>query len=120
MVASEYQMSLQTRPGGPAWPVDDEWKRETKSDMRKAGITPAELARRIGCTESALTVLFRPETKQSRLVPKIHRELGRPPPSTITATDEILRRINSRWPSLTRDQRVLVDNLVEQLMNTKR
>lgn len=88
--------------------------------MEKAGISPAEMARRIKCKDSALTVLWRPETKQSRLVPAIHRELGRPPPSTVTAHDEILRRINARWPSLSSEQRALVDNLVEQLMNGRR
>lgn len=68
--------------------------------MKRAGISQAELARRIQCKDSALTVMFRPRTKQSRLVPAIHRELGRPAPSTITAHDEVLRRINTRWPSL--------------------
>ena len=88
--------------------------------MDKAGITPAEMARRIGCQGSALTVLFRPETKQSRLVPLIHRELGRPPPSTVTASDEVLRRINARWPSLSTEQRSIIDALVDQLSNGKR
>lgn len=88
--------------------------------MAKAGISPAEMARRIGVSDSALTVLWRPTTKQSRLVPLIHRELGRPAPSTITATDEILRRINNRWSSLTKEQRAIVDALVEQLANSGR
>lgn len=35
-------------------------------------------------------------------------------------TDETLRRINIRWPSLSVDQRALVDNLVEQLVKNKR
>lgn len=88
--------------------------------MRKAGISSSEMARRIGCTPSALTVLWRAETRESRLVPLIHRELGRPAPTTVTATDEILRRINSRWPSLNKEQRALVDALVEQLANGRR
>lgn len=83
--------------------------------MKKAGISQAEMARRIHCKDSALTVLFRPSTKQSRLVPAIHRELGRPAPSTVTAHDEVLRRINTRWPSLSPEQRALVNALVEQL-----
>ncbi len=121
VLESRPSMPPQTRPSGPPWPVDEAWKRGVRAEMQRAGITRAELARRIGCKGSALTVLFRPETKASRLVPLIHRELGRPPPSTVTASDEILRRINSRWPSLSTEQRALVDSLVDQLVaNTKR
>lgn len=57
---------------------------------------------------------------ESRLVPAIHRELGRPPPSTVTSHDEVLRRINGRLSSLTTEQRSLVDQLVEQLIAGKR
>jgi hypothetical protein len=113
-------MAPQSRPSGQSWPVDAAWKRDTKRDMKAAGISPAEMARRLGCDPSAMTVLFRAETKQSRLVPGIHRELGRPPPSTVTTSDEVLRRINNRWPSLTAEQRALVDSLVEQLATNAR
>jgi hypothetical protein len=114
-------MARQTRPNGPSWPVDDDWKKRVRADMEKAGISSdTELARRIGCSPSALTVLWRRGTKTSRLVPLIHRELGWPPPSTVTAPDEILRRINSRWSSLTKEQRALVDGLVEQLVSGRR
>jgi len=112
-------MSRQPRPSGPSWPVDEAWKRGVQADMKRAGISPAEMARRIGCTPGALTVLWRPRTRESRLVPAIHRELGRPPPSTVTSTDEILRRINARWSSLSKEQRNLVDQLVDQLIVDK-
>ena len=97
------------------WPVDDVWKATVRADMQRTGVSQAEMARRIGCKQSALTVLFRPETKQSRLVPLIHRELGRPAPSTVAAPDEVLRRINRLWSSLSKEARVLIDNLVVQL-----
>jgi hypothetical protein len=93
--------------------------------MARDGISLAELARKIGCGASALTVLFRTQTKQSRLVPAIHKELGRPPPSpvtapsTITASDEVLRKINRYWPLLSKEQRDLVNRIVEQLVGIK-
>lgn len=113
-------MAAQRRPKGPHWTVDDAWKRGVRADMERAGISSAELARRIGCSPSALTVLWRPETRESRLVPAIHRELGRSAPQPVaTSTDEVLRRINRHWASLTAEQRELVDQLVDQLASGK-
>lgn len=120
MVHYATPMPRQTRPSGPSWPVDEAWKKSVKADMEKAGILPAEMARRIGCDPSALTNLWKPKTRESRLVPAIHRELGRPAPSTVTATDAILRRINARWSSLSEEQRAIVDALVEQLAGNRR
>jgi hypothetical protein len=38
----------------------------------------------------------------------------------VNTTDDVLRRINMRWASLSREQRALVDHLVEQLAANKR
>jgi lambda repressor-like predicted transcriptional regulator len=109
-------MAPQTRPKGTHWTVDESWKAGVRADMAKAGISSAELARRIGCSPSALTVLWRPETKESRLVPAIHRVLGRSQPQPVTAAvDDVLRKINRQWPQLTAEGRALVEQLVEQL-----
>lgn len=116
VVSFAASMAPQSRPKGPNWPVDEAWKKGVRADMKKAGISSAEMARRLGCDPSAISVLWQTKTKQSRLVPGIHRELGRPPPTTVAAQDELLRRINNRWPSLTKEQRALVDDLVEQLI----
>lgn len=104
-------------PTGPYWPVDDRWKRDVKAEMKRAGISLSELSRRVGCNPSSLTVLFRPGTRQSRLVPAIHRELGRLPPSIVTTSDELLRRISNRWAALTREQRALIDTMIDQLLS---
>lgn len=109
-------MAAQTRPKGTHWTVDEAWKTGVRADMAKAGISSAELARRIGCSPSALTVLWRPATKESRLVPAIHRELGRGAPMPVpSTTDETLRKINRQWPALSKEGRALVEQLVEQL-----
>lgn len=88
--------------------------------MKEAGISQAEMARRIPCKPSALSKLWLPQTRMSRLVPAIHRELGRPAPAMAITADEILRRINARWPSLSKEARILVDQLVDQLIAGRR
>lgn len=113
------EMTRQTRTRGQNWPVDKEWKRRVLLAMDEQGISRTEMARRTGCTPGAITVLFRPVTGESKLVPAIHRELGWPPPTTTTASDEVLRRINAKWATLSKEQRDLVDNLVDQLTTAK-
>jgi hypothetical protein len=107
-------MPRQTRPHGSWWPIDAEWKNSVRADMTKAGISPSEMARRIGCGSSAMTVLFREKTKLSRLVHAIHRELGRPSPEAVFASNRDLRRIDEAWPRLTTAQRALVISLVDE------
>ena len=119
MMGSAGKMPRQTRPAGPGWPVDEEWKLGIRRDMKLAGISQAEMARQIHCSDSALSKLWLPTTRESRLVGPIHRVLGRPPPSTLTDTDDALRRINARWTRLSKAQRELVESLVEQLILQK-
>jgi hypothetical protein len=109
-------MRKQTRTRGPGWPISNAWKRETQAEMKRQGITPADMARRIKCAPPALNTLFQKRTMQSRLVPAIHKVLGRPAPSTVVPFDERLRRLVDRWWMLTKDQRLLVLGLVEQMV----
>jgi AAA15 family ATPase/GTPase len=50
----------------------------------------------------SLTFLFKPETKQSRLVPAIHKALGLPTPTTtrVDEGDELHERLERIWPDL--------------------
>jgi hypothetical protein len=105
----------QTRTRGPGWPISEAWKRRVKADMKARGITKAELARRIPCAEGSLTVLFRPKTRQSRLVPAIHQVLHWLRPTTVSSSDELWQRIDEMWPLLTREERELVLSLVDKL-----
>lgn len=86
VMGSVLQMAKQTRPEGPSWPVDDEWKKGVRRDMKAMGISQAEMARRIECSSQAFSTLWRPETQRSALVGPIHRVLGRPQPARITDT----------------------------------
>jgi predicted transcriptional regulator len=110
VVPSPFDMVRQRRPAGPAWTVDDSWKRDVKTAMKKAGISQADLAAKIGVTPSAITVLFRPETKQTRLKPAIHKVLGMLPPTSGAAItrDDAMNRLLRVWPTLSEEQRELV------------
>lgn len=110
VVASAFDMVRQRRPTGPAFPVDKDWKDDVRAAMKKQGISQGDLAARIGVTTSALTVLFRPVTKQTRLKPAIHRALGllAPDASPVIEKDEAFSRLMRVWPHLSEEQRKLL------------
>jgi DNA-binding CsgD family transcriptional regulator len=108
-------MVRQSRPSGPGWPVDAKWKTDVRAAMEEAGISNSELGRRLGVSQSAVSQMLGRRSATSRLKPGVHRELGWPPPTSSGAPDEMLRRINHHWPSLTPEQRALVNQLVDTL-----
>lgn len=99
------------------WTVDESWKRDVRALMERKGISQADLARAAGVMPSAITLLFKAETIQSRLVPAIHKALGLPAP-TITAVserDEARARLDKIWRELTTEQRELLLSLGAQM-----
>lgn len=101
-------MVRQKRPRGPLWTVDDDWKRDVLAAMVSKGISRADLARRIGVAPAAMTVLFRPTTKQSRLVPAIHRELGMVETTSAVSAierDDAFKRLQRIWKALSEKER---------------
>ena len=100
-------MARQKRPSGPAWTVDETWKDDVRVAMRSKGISRADLARQLGVSPAAITVLFRPETKQTRLKPAIHRILGfvEPEASPAIPRDELWTRLKSVWSHLSDAER---------------
>jgi lambda repressor-like predicted transcriptional regulator len=119
---SSFEMPRQRRPSGPAWTVDETWKDDVRAAMRSKGISRADLARQIGVSPSAITVLFRPETKQTRLKPLIHRALGfvAPESSPAVARDALYIRMMSVWPHLSDAEREHLITTGELLRAKKR
>lgn len=79
------------RPPKPVvYPVTDQWRRDVVKRMQDIGVTQAELARRIGCKEPTLTLLFRPGgTQKTKLMADIHEVLKLPPPAPPDATPPV-------------------------------
>lgn len=76
--------------------------------MDEKGITRADLARECKVTPAAITILFRKGTKQSRLVPQIHKALGmvnNTEPAAAIERDDAFRRLQRVWKELTDAQR---------------
>lgn len=71
-------MSGQRRPYGPIWQTGRDWKTRVRLEMERQGISRAEMSRRVGVSDAAITQLF--DGTQSKLVPKINRVLGLTPP----------------------------------------
>jgi len=79
----------QTRPAGAHYPIDAVWKARVEARLAELGWNRSELARKIRATPSGITVMLRPKTTQSRLVPAVHRAFDWNPPPTAPAQDGI-------------------------------
>jgi hypothetical protein len=116
-------MSTAKRQRAPYYQVDDAWKAAILALMEKAGINQAELARRIRCSPGALTLLFKPYTIQSGLVPRIHDVLGLEPPprsTVISELDDAKRRLDRIWAELSDKERQLLLSVASQFRDPRR
>jgi AraC-like DNA-binding protein len=93
------------------WHASDAWKRDVQDAMADQKISRAELSRRVGVSDAAITQLFKADTEQSRLVPAINRVLGMPPPTqTSGEVDGDLAELIEIWKRLDEAARkVLLD-----------
>lgn len=108
MLSSRLQMARQRRPRERYYSVDDAWRADIKALLEKRGISQAELARRIGCSPGAITLIFKPATVQSRLVRLIHKVLElQPPPeaATISERNDGKRRLDRIWDAIAPEDR---------------
>jgi lambda repressor-like predicted transcriptional regulator len=102
------------------WNTPPEWKRLVLSAMEQQGVTRAELSRRVGVSDSAITVLFRPTTAQSRLVPQIHEVLGMSPPVQSTGeADDDMAELVKLWKDLDKAERKALLGMVGVLRRTR-
>ncbi len=115
-------MARQRRPRDGYLPVDDPWKVAVHALLEKRGISQAELARKIGASPGSITLLFKPETYQSRLVRAVHKflDLGPPPEAaTITERDDAKRRLDRIWADLTPEDRGVLLGLAERFQHKR-
>lgn len=102
----EVEVARKRRARGPAYPVDDAWRKRVEAALEanaKAGEIPgaeisgprnrAELARLSGVSRSTITELLNGSTNECVGLPDIHDALGwLPPYATLSDVEEILER----------------------------
>lgn len=114
-------MAGQRHPKGPTWPTDARWKADVLRLMAELQISRAELARRVGVSDAAITQLFRSEQQSSRLVPAINRVIGMPPPALVGVdVDAVRAELDAEWQTLDDASRQLVLDVAKKLARTKR
>src|SRR4051812_8915558 len=103
------------------WPTPIEWKDAVSKRMEELGISRAELSRRCKVSDAAISILFKPDTETSRLVPAIHRALGWPPPAMLPVWLDAQRaHLEAVWPNLSDDdRRLLVDTAIKFALRNK-
>lgn len=103
----------QKHPDGPLEWVDDDWVARVKARMPEVEIPDQKrLAKKAGVSGGAITHAFKPGRKQIRIKGKIHAALGWPEPQRV---DEMLRKINERFPDLTEATQAAIFALVESV-----
>lgn len=100
------------------WTVDKAWQEDIRAVMERQGVSQADLARALKVSPGSLTLLFKPETRQSRLVPAIHRALGLALPTTtrVDERDELRQRLDDIWRALTPAQREILVSVAAQMI----
>ena len=103
------------------WPATPEWKTKVLELMEKLDINRAELSRRIKVSDAAISILFREETKTSRLVPLVNAVVGLAPPAMTPAlVDEYRSQLDQIWPDLTETDRKLLIEMAEKIAQRKK
>lgn len=107
-------------PTGASHPVDDEWRSTVEQALKKKGWTRKMLAEAIGCDPSAITVLMRPKTVQSRLRHAIDRVLELESPVLGELDAELLRAIRVLDEDSKRHLLGLAEKILEHAKATPR
>lgn len=102
-------------PTGPAWPIDDDWKQMIMERMAELGINKTDLAKKIGVTKQAMTALFAPKIKQTRLLPLVHKALKLPVPPSPGFSTHNAESIEANFALLSDADKEIVRNLINSL-----
>ena len=115
MLREPLDVPNQRRPKGHMWPASPQWKADILKLMEAKRISRAELSRRCKASDAAISILFKPETETSRLVPYVHKALGLPPPAMMPIfLEEQRAALESVWPNLSEDdKRLIVDTAIK-------
>lgn len=89
---------------GSAWPITTEWRTVVLARIAELGISQNELARRAHVSKAALSQALNEDSRQTTVMPELHRALGLPPPvgPLLSQDDDELLRLGR---SLTREDR---------------
>jgi transcriptional regulator with XRE-family HTH domain len=94
---------------GSAYPITKEWRTAVVAGFKAKGLSQNQFADLAKVSKASLSEALNPESKQSTLVPAIHKALGWPPPMPLVLTPEkhTLLAIYDRIPE--RDQGALLE-----------
>lgn len=88
--------------------------------MAELSISKAELSRMIGVTRAAMTALFASHTKQTRLLPVIHKALKLPVGQTYGLLMRNAETIEANFARLDDADQELVRELIDRLLSKQK
>jgi hypothetical protein len=81
-------MQMDARKIGPAFPIDDGWKRSVRAEMDLREWSLTDLADKVGARPPSVHYMLSSKAKASALVPRIHDLFGWPAPTIPTITKD--------------------------------
>jgi transcriptional regulator with XRE-family HTH domain len=111
-----------SRPEGSAYPITRQWQEAIRARMAELDWSQYDLAKAVGCSQPAIAWLMRPQTKQSALVPKIHKALGltKPVPPATGSVDPARAELDDMLEQLTDEELAHIVSTVRLLTRTKK
>lgn len=107
-------------PTGASLPVDDAWRARVEAGIKAKGWSRKRLAEEVGCDPSAITVVMRPTTVQSRLRTAIEDALELESDVLGELDAELLKAIRSLDDDSKRHMLGIAEKILERVKPTPR
>lgn len=108
--------AAQVHPTGPLKTVEEPWKDDLREEMKTRGWDQQTLAEKIPASPGAISNMFKPGPRQTRLKDRIEELVGW---VNTPQLEQVFRRVEHRWTKLSVAEAENIAGLIESLTKKK-